>query len=76
MNTDRYRMAELIAENGVMDGARIRAALDWEFGRIRAAVRDHDDQWFVLTAEGWDLTAEGRKALEKVRTKGSQKFVS
>ena len=61
MNSDRYRMAELIAEHGPMTGDRIRAALDWRFGRIRAAVSGFTDSCFVLTAAGWDLTAHGRE---------------
>jgi hypothetical protein len=60
MNTDRYRMAELIAKHGPMTGERIRAELDWKFGRIRDAVYVISDPCFVLTAAGWDLTEQGQ----------------
>ena len=64
---DRQIIAEHIAENGVMQGKDLRAALGWRARRFLDAVYASYDRWFMLTDSGWELTSRGRDLLRVSR---------
>ena len=64
-NSDRNQMAGYIANNRVLHGDELRAALEWQVERFVKAVYGSPARWFMLTINGWELTEQGREGLRR-----------